>query len=74
VSCRSIHEFVQARLRKAPDSAGGGGDLPYESFRDMVDEPWMLLTAWAGAVLVGVSQGDPKKRVPSSKRAYGTAK
>ena len=69
---RSIHEFVQARLREAPDSAEGGGDLPYESFRDMVAEPWMLLTAWDGAVRVGVTQVMPRPGDPSAMNTFFT--
>jgi GNAT superfamily N-acetyltransferase len=53
---RSIHAFVEARFREAPDSADGGGDLPYASFRDMVTEPWMLLTAREGGELIGLTQ------------------
>jgi GNAT superfamily N-acetyltransferase len=69
---RSIHEFVQARLREAPDSAEGGGVLPYESFRDMVDEPWMLLTARDGAVLVGVTQVMRRPGDPSAMNTFFT--
>ena len=69
---RSIHEFVQARLREAPDSADGGGDLPYESFRDMVDEPWMLLTARDGALLVGVTQVMRRPGDPSAMNTFFT--
>ena len=72
VAWRSIHEFVQARLREAPDSADGGGDLPYESFRDMVDEPWMLLTARDGAVLVGVTQVIRRPGDPSAMNTFFT--
>lgn len=69
---RSIHEFVQARLREAPDSADGGGDLPYESFRDMVDEPWMLLTARDGGALVGVTQVMRRPGDPSAMNTFFT--
>jgi GNAT superfamily N-acetyltransferase len=69
---RSIHEFVQARLREAPDSADGGGDLPCESFRDMVDEPWMLLTARDGAELVGVTQVMRRPGDPSAMNTFFT--
>lgn len=69
---RSLHEFVQARLREAPDSTDGGGDLPYESFRDMVDEPWMLLAARDGAVLVGVTQVTRRPGDPSAMNTFFT--
>jgi GNAT superfamily N-acetyltransferase len=68
----SLHEFVQARLRETPDAADGGGDLPYESFRDMVDEPWMLLTARDGAVLVGVTQVMRRPGDPSAMNTFFT--
>ena len=69
---RSIHEFVQARFREAPDSADGGGDLPYDTFRDMVDEPWMLLTARHGAALVGVTQVMRRPGDPSAMNTFFT--
>lgn len=69
---RSIHEFLQARLREAPDSADGGGNLPYESFRDMVDEPWMLVTARDGAALVGVTQVIRRPGDPSAMNTFFT--
>jgi GNAT superfamily N-acetyltransferase len=53
---RSIHAFTEARFGEAPDSADGGGDFPYAAFRDMVSEPWMLLTASEGGELCGVTQ------------------
>jgi GNAT superfamily N-acetyltransferase len=69
---RSIHEFLQARLREAPDAADGGGDLPYESFRDMVDEPWMFMTARDGAALVGVTQVIRRPGDPSAMNTFFT--
>jgi GNAT superfamily N-acetyltransferase len=59
-----LFDFVQARYREAPDSADGGGELPYETFRKMVTAPWMLLTAREEGELVGYTQvmgrpGDP---------------
>jgi GNAT superfamily N-acetyltransferase len=61
---RELYDFVQARFREAPDSADGGGELPYETFRDMVTAPWMVLTAREQGELVGYTQvmgrpGDP---------------
>jgi GNAT superfamily N-acetyltransferase len=53
---RSLHAFTEARFGEAPDSADGGGDLPYAAFRDMVTDPWMVLTASEGGELTGVTQ------------------
>jgi GNAT superfamily N-acetyltransferase len=50
-----LHGFVQARFREAPDTADGGGELPFEVFRSRLHEPWMLHTARADGVLVGIT-------------------
>lgn len=39
-----LYAFVAARSREAPDAVGGES-LPYDEFRAMVTQPWMLLTA-----------------------------
>ena len=51
----SLHEFVKARFREAPDTADEGGDLPLDVFRGRVHEPWMLHTARVDGRLVGVT-------------------
>lgn len=61
---RKLFDFVQARYREAPDTADGGGELPYDTFRQMATAPWMLLTARDEGELVGYTQvirrpGDP---------------
>lgn len=54
---RRLHAFVQARYREAPDTAEGGGELPYRTFRDAMSEPWMVALAseqgrWIGCACV----------------------
>lgn len=51
----SLHTFVQARIREAPDSGDGGGDLPLEAFRGLVREPWMLFEALENRERIGVT-------------------
>jgi RimJ/RimL family protein N-acetyltransferase len=48
-----LHDFVQDRFREAPDSAGGGGLLPYEVFRGSVTAPSSMSTARQDGELVG---------------------
>jgi GNAT superfamily N-acetyltransferase len=52
---RELHAYVQERYYEAPDSADGGGDLPYGVFRGGVSEPWMALTAQRDGQPVGVT-------------------
>jgi GNAT superfamily N-acetyltransferase len=52
---QALHSFVQDRFREAPNSADGGGLLPYDVFRGLVRESWMLFTAHIDGVLVGVT-------------------
>ena len=62
---RLIHEFVSARWRETPDANGADDPMPYALFRNMLTEPWMLMTAkrggeYVGATLVDVRPGDAK--------------
>lgn len=52
---RELHAFTQERFREAPDSADGGGLLPYEAFRGLLEEPWMMVTAREDGVFVGIT-------------------
>lgn len=52
---RALHAFVQERFREAPDAADGGGLLPYDVFRQIVQESWMMSTARVDGELVGVT-------------------
>ncbi|MCW2756208.1 MAG: acetyltransferase [Marmoricola sp.] len=59
-----LHTFVEARHREAPDSADGGGDLPYRTFREAMSEPWMVALAsehgrWIGCACVLRRSGTP---------------
>jgi GNAT superfamily N-acetyltransferase len=56
----ALHGFVQDRFREAPDSAEGGGLLPFDVFRGLIREPWMLMTAHLDGVLVGVTLVVPR--------------
>lgn len=50
-----LHAFVQDRIRESPDAEEGGGELPFEAFRAIVAEPWMLLEARAADERIGVT-------------------
>ncbi len=50
-----LHAFVQDRFREAPDSADGGGLLPYEVFRSTVGEPWTMAVARIDGELAGIT-------------------
>ncbi|MCR6033353.1 GNAT family N-acetyltransferase [Nocardioides sp. zg-579] len=54
-SWRNLYAFVRARFQDAPDAEGGGGDLPFDAFREMLAEPWQLAAAHDGGRLVGVT-------------------
>ena len=57
--------FVDARYVESPDAVGGDG-LPYDEFRRMVKQPWMLATArdesgeYLGVTLVMEHRAKPR--------------
>jgi mycothiol synthase len=52
---QELHAFALARFREAPESADGGGELPFEVLRMQIVEPWSLFEALAGGERVGVT-------------------
>lgn len=66
-----LYVFVDARYKESPDAVGGDG-LPYDEFRAMVKQPWMLATArdesgdYLGVTLVMDHRAKRTARTPSS--------
>lgn len=52
---RRLHGFLLARFAEAPDSADGGGELPYEAMRGTFTEPWMVALATEGDEWLGLT-------------------
>lgn len=50
-----LHDYVVARFAEAPDAAGADEQLPYATFRRVLEEPWMLMTAKKDGRYVGVT-------------------
>lgn len=62
---RAAHAFLLDRMAEAPDSEGGGGEMPYGAWRAAVHDPHRVLVAREADEIVGVTavigrQDDPR--------------
>jgi GNAT superfamily N-acetyltransferase len=69
---RNLYDFAQERFREAPDSQGGGGEIPFDVFRGSVSAPWALLTASDEDRLVGFTCVVPRAGDPEAMNTFFT--
>ena len=69
---RALHAFVEQRFGESPDMAGGGGELPYDTFRSMAAEPGNLLLAYLDDALVGVTLVTARPGEPLARNTFFT--
>ncbi len=50
-----VYAFFCERFREAPDTSGGGGELPYSVFRSFLAHPWQVLLAQRDGEPVGLT-------------------
>lgn len=64
---REVYAFFTERFNEAPDSREGGGNMPYEVFRNFAMEPWQVLLAREAAThrSVGITALMPRADAPA---------
>lgn len=66
-SWRRLHAFFDERIREAPDSREGGGNMPYQVFRSFIEHPWQVLVAQRTGTddVVGITCLMPRRDAPA---------